>query len=74
MVATIFPLPSELALQILSLLPLEDLKSLSACSKEVRRPTSVVLFKNVVLCPAAIDAFRWWRVGGGSVSFIYFSS
>ncbi|KAF3181860.1 hypothetical protein TWF225_006843 [Orbilia oligospora] len=59
----IFPLPWELSLQILSHLSLEDLKSLSVCSKEVRRFTSVVLFSGVKLCPRSVCYFE----GGGGL-------
>ncbi|KAF3313959.1 hypothetical protein TWF173_005551 [Orbilia oligospora] len=58
----IFPLPWELSLQILSHLSLEDLKSLSVCSKEVRRFTSGVLFSGVKLCPGSVCYFE---SGGG---------
>ncbi|KAF3226626.1 hypothetical protein TWF106_000367 [Orbilia oligospora] len=59
----IFPVPWELSLQILSHLSLEDLKSLSVCSKEVRRFTSVVLFSGVKLCPGSVCYFE----GGGGL-------
>ncbi|KAK6502578.1 hypothetical protein TWF506_003157 [Arthrobotrys conoides] len=64
---TIFPLPSELSLQILSYLPLKDLKSLSVCSREVRRFTSVELFRGVVLCPGSVQAFGDGGLLGGMV-------
>ncbi|KAK6330705.1 hypothetical protein TWF718_002906 [Orbilia javanica] len=57
-VSTIFPLPSELSFEILSFLPLQDLKNLSTCSKAARRFTSSVLFRGVKLCPGgSVEAF-----------------